>query len=81
MPKLGKFLHFDNFFSDLADFQDLDNFLLFDFLNFLTISSPLSTPNPSTLLILASSYSEIDLSGSIVVFSIEVNGAAILPKP
>ena len=30
MSKLGKFSLFDNFFPDLADFWDLDNFLVFD---------------------------------------------------
>ena len=32
-PKLSKFLLLDNFFPDLAKFQDLDVFLLFDFLD------------------------------------------------
>ena len=31
MSKLVKFPLFDNFFFDLAKFQDLDIFLLFDF--------------------------------------------------
>ena len=43
--KLGEFLLFDDFFLDLADFQNLDNFLLFKFLDFLAYSIPsLSTP-------------------------------------
>ena len=30
-PKLGEFLLFNNFFSNLAKFQNLNNFLFFDF--------------------------------------------------
>ena len=53
--ELVEFLFFDNFFPDLAKFQDLDIFSLFDFPNldnfpdFLAYSTtfPL-TPNPST---------------------------------
>ena len=33
--KLGKFSIFDNFFSDLANFWDLNNLSLFDFPDFL----------------------------------------------
>ena len=54
--KLVEFLFFDNFFPDLAKFQDLDVFLLFDFLdlddffNFLACSTLFSvTPNSSIL--------------------------------
>ena len=75
LPKLSKFPIFDNFFPDLADFWDLNDF--FDFLkNFL----PPLTPN---LLILPSptlSHSKVKLSGNIIVFSIEVSRTAILLK-
>ena len=56
--KLIKFPLFDNFFLNLAKFQDFDVFLLFDFPNFnnffdfLAYSKPfLPTPNPLTLLL------------------------------
>lgn len=44
ISNLGKFLPFDNFFLDLADFQDLNNFWPFNFSDFLTSSilSPLN---------------------------------------
>ena len=77
--KLGKFPLFDKFFPDLADFRNLDNFWLFDFPDFLAISTPL-TP----LLLLSSPTSsllEIDISDGATVFSIEVSGAVILLKP
>ena len=91
--KLDKFLLFDGFL-DLAnflpfEFPDLDNFP--DFL----ASSP--SPNPSTSLspsfipeigLLSSFLLETDLlpsfllgAGSLVIFNIEVSGAAILLKP
>ena len=47
--KLVEFPLFDNFFPDLAEFQDLDVFSLFDFPDFLACSTPFPpTPNPST---------------------------------
>ena len=57
MSELVKFPLFDGFFLDLAKFQDLDIFLLFDFLDlnnfpdFLACFTPfLPTPNSSTSL-------------------------------
>ena len=63
VSKLIEFPLFDNFFSDLAKFRDLDIFSLFDFLDlddfrgldifpdFLACFTPfLPTPNPSTSL-------------------------------
>ena len=40
VPKLDEFPLFDEFFSDLADFWDLDVFWPFDFPNFLACSTP-----------------------------------------
>ena len=73
--KLDKFPHFDNFFPDLADFWNLDNFL-----DFLAIFSSLPTPNPSTLPSPTLSYLEVNFSGDIIVFSIEVSRVSILLK-
>ena len=79
--KLGEFPLFDDFFLNLADFWDLDNFLPFEFPDFLAISSPSSTLNLSTLLLPTSNHLKIELFNGIVVFSIELSGAAILLKP
>ena len=111
--ELIEFLLFDNFFPDLAEFQDLDVFSLFNFSdldnfqdldvfpNFLVCSTPFPpTPNPSISPspsffpkagLLSSFLLEANLlpsfllgagsSSDPVVFSIEVNGAAILLKP
>ena len=95
-PKLGEFPLFDEFFPNLADFRDLDVFWPFDFPDFLACSTP-SPPNPSTSPspsflpeagLLSSFLLEADLlpsfllgAGSLVVFNIEVSGAAILLKP
>ena len=56
VSKLIEFSLFDNFFLDLAKFQDFNVFLLFNFLdldnfsNFLIYSTLfIPTPNPSTL--------------------------------
>ena len=56
--KLVEFSHFNDFFPDLAKFQDFDVFLLFDFpdldnfLDFLACFIPfLSASNPSILLL------------------------------
>ena len=83
--RLGKFPLFDEFFPglddfrDLANFWDLDVFWPFDFPDFLAIftlpPSILSPPSPSP------SLSEVDLSGGVAVFSIELSEAAILLKP
>ena len=87
--KLDKFLFFDNSFSDLADFQNLDNFLPFKFLNldnfwffdnFLTFNNfphflinLLLFSMPPTLLV-ASTYN------NTVVFIIDINSVTILLK-
>ena len=70
--KLDKFPLFDNFYSDLADFRDLNNFPVFDnFLHFSINSSPPLTP---PVLLATSIYDHI------VVFSIDVSGTAIILK-
>ena len=79
-PKLDEFSFFDNFFLDLADFRNLDNFLPFEFLDFLVISLLPLTLNLSTLLSPTFSCSGVNFSSNIVVFSIEVSGATILLK-
>ena len=76
MPKLGKFLFFDNFFLDLANFQDLNNF--FDFLAIFSL--PLIS-KLSILLLPTPNHSRVNFSNSIVVYSIEINRATILLKP
>ena len=80
--KLGEFQLFDDFFDfspldfpDLDNFQDFDVFWPFDFSDFIPSPSTPSLPSPS------STSSEIDLSGGVTVFSIEVSGAAILLNP
>ena len=86
--KLVKFPLFDNFFLDLAEFQELDVFLLFDFFdldNFpdflvcFTLFPPI--PNLSTLLSPTSSHLGVDFSDDTVVFSINISEDAILLKP
>ena len=93
-PKLGEFPLFDEFFPDLADFRDLDVFWPFDFPDFLACSTPplnpSTSPSPSFLPeagLLLSFLLEGDLlpffwltAGSLIVFNIEVSGAAILLK-
>ena len=94
MLKLGEFLLFD-YFLDLSNFWDLDVFWPFDFPNFLAYSTP-SLPNLLTLSLLSffpetgmllSFLLKADLllsfllgAGSLVVFNIEISGAAILLK-
>ena len=84
-PKLGEFPLFDEFFPDLDNFQDLDVFPVFGSTHFdpsfdpspsptSPSSSAASTLAPSTSLA-ASTYD------NIVVFNIDVSGAAILLKP
>ena len=94
--KLVEFPLFGNYFLDLAKFQDLDVFLFFDFLdldNFRDLDNfPVfdnfpyfSIDSLSSLMLSTSSAASILLATSIyddiVVFNIDVSGAAILPKP
>ena len=74
--ELVEFPLFDNFFSNLVAFQDLDVFS-----DFLLCSTPLPSPNPSTSLSLTPSRLGVSLFGSIVIFSIKISGAVILLKP
>ena len=82
-PDLAKFRDLDVFslfdFPDLDNFRDLDNFLVFDnFPHFSIDSSPPSTPSTSSAASTSSATSTCD---DMVVFSIDVSGAAILLKP
>ena len=94
-PLFGSFFDFSPLdFPDLDNFRDLANFWPFDFPDFLACSTP-SPPNPLTLPLflpeaglLSLFLPEADLlpsfllgAGSLVVFNIEVSGAAILLKP
>ena len=96
-PLFGSFFDFSPLdFPDLDDFRDLADFWPFDFPDFLACSTP-SPPNPSTSPspsflpeagLLSSFLLEADLlpsfllgAGSLVVFNIEMSGAAILLKP
>ena len=89
--KLVRFLLFDNFFPDLADFRNLDNFLsfkfpdlnkfwFFNFHDFLIIFLLLLIPNLLTLLFLTSSRLEVNFFNNIIIFSIKINRPAILLK-
>ena len=91
-PKLCEFSLFNNFFLDLANFWDLNNFSpfkfydldkfwLFNFLNFLVIFSLLSISNSSTLLSPIPSHLGVNFFDNIVVFSIEMSRITILLKP
>ena len=90
--KLGKFSLFNNFFLDLANFWDLDNFLPFEFsdlnnfrifdniFDFLAYFIPLLlTPTLFSPSVTAY-FLEIDLFDDIVIFSMKVNRVAILLK-
>ena len=76
--KLGKFSFFDDFFFDLADFWNLDNFQIFD--NFLYFSINLSSFLTLSTSLIISTLSAINTYDNIVVFNIDINGAAILLK-
>ena len=79
VSKLGKFLLFDNFFLNLADFWDLNNFLVFDnFPHFSINLLPSSTPQISSA---ASTSLATNTCNDTVVFNINVNSVAILLKP
>ena len=87
--KLGEFLLFDDFFSDLADFslfnfQDLEDFWYFDFFDF-PLYLILSLLNPSTSLLslfllktglLLLYLLEASLSYDPIVFNIEMSEVA-----
>ena len=94
VSKLGKFSLFDGFFDfspldfpDLDDFEDLANFwlsnlLVFDSIRF-DLSLNLSPPPTSPILLAASTLAPSTLLGvstcdDMVVFSIDISGAAIL---
>ena len=84
VSKLGEFPLFDGFL-DLADFWDLDDFWTFDvfpvfdnFLHFSIDSSPSLMPLTS---LAASILLAANTCNDTIVFSIDVNGAAILLKP
>ena len=84
--KLGEFQLFSDFFSDLADFWDLDNFWLFDLSVFDFICSDLSPPSMSlTSFMVSNMVSSFSLVAStyddIVVFNINMSGAANLLNP
>ena len=79
--KLDEFLFFDNFFLDLADFWNLNNFLPFKFSNFLAISSSSPISNLLTSPLPTPSYLTVYFSYDIIVFGMEVNRAAFLGKP
>ena len=94
--KLVEFPLFDNFFFDLAKFQDLDVFLLFDFLdldnfwdlddfpvfdNFSHFSINLSLLSMSPTSSVVSTSLATSTCNDTVVFSIDVSDAAILLKP
>ena len=74
--KLGKFSLFDNFFSNLTNFQNLNNFL-----DFLKIFLSLLIPNLLTLLLPTPSHLGVNLSSNTVIFSIKMSGLAILLNP
>ena len=94
--KLVKFPLFDNFFPDLAKFQDLDIFLLFDFFdlnnfwdlnnflvfnNFLYFSINLLLPSTPSTSLVANTLLATNTYDDTVIFSIDISSAAILLKP
>ena len=84
--KLDEFSHFDNFFLNLANFWDLDNFWVFDFWafnfsDFLAYSILLLLIPISLSLSPTFSLSKADLLDSTVVFSNKVSRTTFLLKP
>ena len=82
-PNLAKFRDLNVFslfnFPNLNNFWDLDNFPVFDDFPYFSINSSLpSTPSTSLGASISLATSTYD---DIVVFSIDVSGAAILLKP
>ena len=90
VSKLVEFPLFDDFFSDLAKFQNLDVFSLFDFPdldnfpvfnNFSHFSiDSLSFSTLSTSLVTSTSLATSTCDDT-VVFYIDISGTAILLKP
>ena len=89
--KLSKFPLFNNFFHDIVDFWDLDNFLpfkfldldkfwLFNFFNFLAIFSLPLIPNLLTSSLPTPNHLRIDLFNSTIVFNIKISRAVIIVK-
>ena len=93
--KLGEFSLFDNFFLDLANFWDLDNFSLFKFPNldnfrfsenfpilniFLHFPINLSSFLMLSILLAANILLAKSIYNDTIVFSIDVNSMAILLK-
>ena len=94
--KLGEFLLFDDFFLDLANFQDFNNFSPFKFLdlnnfwffdnfsvfnNFLYFLIILSPLFKSLILLAANILLVSSTYNNIVIFSLDVNNTTILLKP
>ena len=91
--KLGKFSFFDNFFLDLANYQDLENFSPFKLDNFwpfdifpifnnfsyfsINLLPPLIPPN----LLVANTLLATSTYNNTVMFSIDINNVVILLKP
>ena len=90
VSNLDKFLLFDNFFPDLADFQNLNNFLTFKFPNldyflvfnnFLYFLVNLLLSLISPILLAANISSTISTYDDKIVFSINISSTALLLKP
>ena len=83
--KLGEFSLFNNIFLDLANFWDLDNFSLFDFLVFSFICLDLLLSSMAPISLTASTLVHnnlLDAStwNNMVIFNIDVSSMAILLK-
>ena len=81
--KLVKFPLFNNFFLDLANFQDLKFFLLFNFSdldNFLVFNNILDFSINSSLPSMLPILFVINTYNNIIIYSIDINNAAILLK-
>ena len=76
--KLGDFPVFDNFFPDLANFWDLNNFLIFNFIDFSIDLQP-SSIIPTSLV--ANILSDTSIYDNMVVFNIDISDVSILLKP
>ena len=86
---LDKFPFFDNFFPNLANFWDLNNFLLFEFFNldnfsnfgFINFLINLSLFLTLSFLLVANILLIINIYNNIIIFSININHATILLNP